>query len=207
MSSTKELDDLKGRLQHQELTIQELRSSEANYVELLKQERERVASLREAFRQASESSATAFNDMKENVETLRSQLDRKRLRIEKLEKELEDCRKQLDAGGSQGTIDGLRSELLRERAVNSELRSLLDAERGDRQTLNKPIFDSSPILSDKPPRYSPSPASSFESQRMQREYVTMLLDTEKSNVDKLQKELKKHLEVGSSSMYVYKSII
>lgn len=207
MSSTEELDELKGRIQHQELTIQELRASEANYVELLKQERERVASLRDALHQASENSATAFNDLKENVETLRSQLERKRSRIEKLENELEDCRKQLEASGSQGMIDGLRSELRRERAVNSELRSILDTDRGDRQTLNKPIFDSSPILSEKPPRYSPSPASSIEGHRMQREYVTMLLETEKSNVDKLQKELQKHLEVGSSSMYVHESSI
>jgi hypothetical protein len=147
--------------------------------------------------------------MKENIETLRGQLDRKRARIKKLEDELSEYNRKFEDASlnldMQATVDALQNELFKERAVVVELRSIIEVDRAELIRLRSAQLakstNVSPSLSDKPPRYSPSPAMSFESQKMQHEYVAMILETEKSNVDKLQTELRKHLEIGSSTMY------
>ena len=203
------------KIKIQEKIIEDLKisskCSEQRYEELLHQERERVASLRTAFRSGSESSAAAFEDMKQNIETLRYQLDRKRERITKLEQELGESQAMIEGRlpdtdpdtALYAQVEALRCDLENEKALVVDLRYQLDLVKIESQSTPKTTVEfvkNTPRTIENRLPESAGSGKSVESQRYGKEFVDMILMTEKANIDKLQGELRKHLETGSSSM-------
>jgi hypothetical protein len=94
-----------------------------------------------------------------------------------------------------------------ERAVSAELRDELIRERQLSST--KKVVSFSPLLQVTPAGSGRQYAleATSESRRSPKDYVLSILETENTNLDKLQKELRKHLELGSSSMCVFIAII
>ena len=177
-----DIRELISKINSQEALIEQLRLTSVNdkekYEQLINQEKDRVLSLRAAFRSSTESSAAAFEDMKDNIETLRAQLDKKRTRIYNLEIELNENYSRIENGAQipnnnsnnnliglspenasgelLNTINNLKFELQNERNLVADLKLQIELEKRNLITHHHHSYQDIPRILD---NTSFSPAS------------------------------------------------